>query len=81
MRCSFSYYFVFLSIFHKVNTIRNIYLYFPKYRALELAVRHKKQLEEVLEARAKYLQTIDKKETNQSFLTHIAKSQPVNEVS
>lgn len=50
-------------------------------RALELAMRHKKQLEEVLDTRAKYLQTIDKKETNQSFLTHIAKSQPANEVS
>ncbi|XP_072760097.1 intraflagellar transport protein 80 homolog [Anoplolepis gracilipes] len=38
-------------------------------RALELAIRHKRQLEEVLNARAKYLQTINKNETNQSFLT------------
>ncbi|XP_029670092.1 intraflagellar transport protein 80 homolog [Formica exsecta] len=40
-------------------------------RALELAIRHKRQLEEVLNARAKYLHTINKNETNQSFLTHI----------
>ncbi|KMQ84325.1 intraflagellar transport protein 80-like protein [Lasius niger] len=40
-------------------------------RALELAIRHKKQLEEVLNARAKYLHTINKNETNQSFLTLI----------
>lgn len=58
-----------------------ILIYIFLHRALELAVRHKRKLEEILEARAKYLQTIDKKETNQSFLTHIAKSQPVNEVS
>ncbi|XP_070155194.1 intraflagellar transport protein 80 homolog [Polyergus mexicanus] len=40
-------------------------------RALELAIRHKRQLEEVLNARAKYLHIINKNETNQNFLTHI----------
>lgn len=40
-------------------------------RALELALRHKRQLEEVLNAREKYLRTINKNETNQSFLTHV----------
>ncbi|XP_011140826.1 intraflagellar transport protein 80 homolog isoform X1 [Harpegnathos saltator] len=50
-------------------------------RALELAMRHKRQLEEVLDAREKYLHTIDKKETNPSFLTHIVKSQSTNEVN
>lgn len=41
-------------------------------RALELAIRHKKQLDEVLSARKKYLQVINKKETNQSFLAYMA---------
>lgn len=40
-------------------------------RALELAVKHKRQIEEVLNKRAKYLQTINKNETNQSFLALI----------
>ncbi|OAD57910.1 Intraflagellar transport protein 80 like protein [Eufriesea mexicana] len=34
--------------------------------------RHKKQLDEVLNARKKYLQVINKKETNQSFLAYMA---------
>ncbi|XP_026825249.1 intraflagellar transport protein 80 homolog isoform X2 [Ooceraea biroi] len=38
-------------------------------RALELAIKHKNQLEKVLKARAKYLQIIDKSETNPGFLT------------
>lgn len=53
-------------------------------RALELAIRHKRQLEEVLNARAKYLHTINKNETNQNFLTHIeniSMPQLTNEVS
>ncbi|XP_033228073.1 intraflagellar transport protein 80 homolog [Belonocnema kinseyi] len=37
-------------------------------RALELAIKHKKQLEEVLAARKNYLQIINKEETNQSYL-------------
>ncbi|XP_017875268.1 intraflagellar transport protein 80 homolog isoform X2 [Ceratina calcarata] len=41
-------------------------------RALELAIRHKKQLDEVLNARKEYLQVINKKETNQSFLAYMA---------
>lgn len=63
--------------------ISHIYLSFL-IRALELAIRHKKQLEEVLNARAKYLHTINKNETNQSFLTligNISTSQLTNKVS
>ncbi|XP_054006433.1 intraflagellar transport protein 80 homolog isoform X2 [Hylaeus anthracinus] len=41
-------------------------------RALELSIRHKKQQEEVLNARKKYLQVINKDETNQSFLAYLA---------
>ncbi|XP_043511974.1 intraflagellar transport protein 80 homolog isoform X3 [Frieseomelitta varia] len=41
-------------------------------RALELAIRHKKQLDEVLNARKRYLQVINKKETNQNFLAYMA---------
>ncbi|XP_029033851.1 intraflagellar transport protein 80 homolog isoform X2 [Osmia bicornis bicornis] len=41
-------------------------------RALELAIRHKKQQDEVLNARRKYLQVINKEETNQSFLAYVA---------
>ena len=41
-------------------------------RALELAIRHKKQQDEVLETRRKYLQVINKEETNQSFLAYMA---------
>ncbi|CAK9811983.1 Intraflagellar transport protein 80 homolog [Anthophora quadrimaculata] len=51
-------------------------------RALELAIRHKKQLDEVLNARKKYLHVINKKETNQSFLayiTNVAKNQEADE--
>ncbi|KAL0124329.1 hypothetical protein PUN28_006277 [Cardiocondyla obscurior] len=51
-------------------------------RSLELGRKYKKQLEEILNARTKYLQTIDKKETNHSFLTlmtNISSSQ-LNEV-
>ncbi|CAK9809405.1 Intraflagellar transport protein 80 homolog [Anthophora plagiata] len=51
-------------------------------RALELAIRHKKQLDEVLSARKKYLHVINKKETNQSFLayiTNVAKNQEADE--
>ncbi|XP_076755715.1 intraflagellar transport protein Oseg5 [Xylocopa sonorina] len=51
-------------------------------RALELAIRHKKQLDEVLNARKKYLEVIKKKETNQSFLaymTNVAKAQEATE--
>ncbi|KAG7208843.1 hypothetical protein KM043_015029 [Ampulex compressa] len=41
-------------------------------RALELAIRHKKQIDYVLNARKKYLQMIDKEESNQSFLALMA---------
>ncbi|XP_011632951.1 intraflagellar transport protein 80 homolog isoform X2 [Pogonomyrmex barbatus] len=41
-------------------------------RALELAIKHKQQLEEVLNKRAQYLQTIDKSETNHNFLSFMA---------
>ncbi|XP_076675332.1 intraflagellar transport protein Oseg5 isoform X3 [Andrena cerasifolii] len=41
-------------------------------RALELAIRHKKQQYEVLDTRRKYLQVINKEETNQSFLAYMA---------
>ncbi|KAL2750901.1 intraflagellar transport protein 80 isoform X1 [Vespula maculifrons] len=37
-------------------------------RALELAIRHKKQIEEVLNARKDYLKTLKKEETNSSYL-------------
>ncbi|KAL7303838.1 hypothetical protein TKK_0003962 [Trichogramma kaykai] len=37
-------------------------------RALKLAIKHKKLLSEVLEARKRYLEALDKKEVNQSFL-------------
>lgn len=37
-------------------------------RALELALKHKKMLSEVLLARKNYLQILEKKETNQSYL-------------
>jgi len=37
-------------------------------RALELARKYKRQLEEVLNIRAQYLQTINKNETNHNFL-------------
>lgn len=40
-------------------------------RALELARKYKRQLEEVLNTRTKYLRTIDKNETNHSFLTYM----------
>ncbi|XP_029167125.1 intraflagellar transport protein 80 homolog [Nylanderia fulva] len=53
-------------------------------RALELAIKHKRQLEEILNARAKYLHTINKTETNQSFLTlkvNISTPQLVNKES
>ncbi|XP_020293315.1 intraflagellar transport protein 80 homolog isoform X2 [Pseudomyrmex gracilis] len=46
-------------------------------RALELTIRHKKYLQEILQARTKYLRNIDKNEINQSFLTLMAHtSQP-----
>ncbi|XP_015608210.1 intraflagellar transport protein 80 homolog [Cephus cinctus] len=48
-------------------------------RALELAIRHKRMLEEVLEARRKYLVIIDKKETNQNFLAFAGHSSKVQE--
>jgi len=60
------------------TSFKSVYLFVIIYflcfsnRALELAIKHKHQLEEVLNARAKYLQIIDKNETNQSFLTLIA---------
>lgn len=41
-------------------------------RALELTRKYKRQFEEILNTRAKYLQTIDKDETNHSFLTFMA---------
>ncbi|XP_076387112.1 intraflagellar transport protein Oseg5 isoform X4 [Megachile rotundata] len=41
-------------------------------RALELAIRHKKYQDEVLNTRKKYLQVIKKEETNQSFLAYMA---------
>ena len=41
-------------------------------RALELAIRHRKQLDEVLNARKEYLRVINKKETNQNFLEYMA---------
>ena len=47
-------------------------------RALELAIKHKKLVNEVLRARKRYLEILDKKEVNQSFLavqSNIAKSQ------
>ncbi|XP_076654233.1 intraflagellar transport protein Oseg5 isoform X1 [Halictus rubicundus] len=50
-------------------------------RALELAIRHKKQQEEVLNARKKYLEVINKEETNQSFLAYIATVTKVREVN
>ncbi|XP_057339351.1 intraflagellar transport protein 80 homolog [Microplitis mediator] len=40
-------------------------------RALELAVRHKKQVDQVLEAREIYLKLLDKKETNSSYISLI----------
>lgn len=40
-------------------------------RALELALRHKKQIEEVLKGRQKYLKTIGKEETNSAYLAAI----------
>ncbi|CAG5078654.1 Similar to Ift80: Intraflagellar transport protein 80 homolog (Rattus norvegicus) [Cotesia congregata] len=40
-------------------------------RALELAVRHKKQVDQVLEAREMYLKLLDKKETNPSYISLI----------
>ncbi|XP_012280148.1 intraflagellar transport protein 80 homolog [Orussus abietinus] len=48
-------------------------------RALELAIRHKKLLEEVLAARKEYLRVLDKKETNQSYLTLITNMKKVQE--
>ncbi|XP_016838578.1 intraflagellar transport protein 80 homolog [Nasonia vitripennis] len=51
-------------------------------RALELALKHKKLLGELLEARKRYLQVLEKKEVNQSFLavqSNIAKSQAKKE--
>lgn len=53
-------------------------------RALELALKHKKLLSEVLEARKRYLQILGKKEVNQSFLavqSNIAKSQAKKVIS
>ncbi|XP_033323231.1 intraflagellar transport protein Oseg5 isoform X1 [Megalopta genalis] len=50
-------------------------------RALELAIRHKKQQEEVLYARKKYLEVINKEETNQSFLAYIATVTKVQELN
>ncbi|XP_043275719.1 intraflagellar transport protein 80 homolog [Venturia canescens] len=41
-------------------------------RALELAIRHKKLVDEVLEERKNYLVILEKEESNQSFLTMIA---------
>ncbi|XP_066597521.1 intraflagellar transport protein 80 homolog [Prorops nasuta] len=38
-------------------------------RALELAMKHKQQLDEVLEERRKYLKALGKKDTNQSFIS------------
>ncbi|PBC33240.1 Intraflagellar transport protein [Apis cerana cerana] len=49
-------------------------------RALELAIRHKKQLDEVLNTRKKYLQVINKKETNQSFLAYMANVAKTQEI-
>ncbi|XP_014608812.1 PREDICTED: intraflagellar transport protein 80 homolog [Polistes canadensis] len=40
-------------------------------RALELAIRHKKQIEEVLNARKDYLKTLKKEETNSSYIAAI----------
>lgn len=52
-------------------------------RALKLAIKHKKLLGEVLEARKHYLEVLDKKESNQSFLnvySNISKSQAAKRV-
>ncbi|XP_067210139.1 intraflagellar transport protein 80 homolog isoform X3 [Linepithema humile] len=53
-------------------------------RALELTVKHKIHLEEVLNTRATYLKIIDKTENNQNFLTiitNISMSQQTNQES
>jgi len=78
-----SFYIYFTCIFFSRKLIIIIYVYFL-IRALELAVRHKRQIEEVLSKRAKYLQIINKNETNQSFLTligNISTLESANKVS
>lgn len=53
-------------------------------RALELALKHKKLLGEVLESRKRYLEILEKKEINQGFLAvynNIAKAQAAKRVS
>lgn len=50
-------------------------------RALELARKYKRQFEEVLNTRTKYLQNIEKNETNHSFLIFMANvSSQLNQV-
>lgn len=52
-------------------------------RALELAIKHKKLLSEVLESRKRYLEILGKKEVSQSFLTvhaNIAKAHAAKKV-
>ncbi|XP_058808827.1 intraflagellar transport protein 80 homolog isoform X15 [Phymastichus coffea] len=52
-------------------------------RALELALKHKKLLAEVLDARKRYLETLEKREVNRSFLAvygNIAKAQAAKRV-
>lgn len=47
-------------------------------RALELGLKYKKQLTEILSARQNYLQLLDKQETNQSFLALLSNMSKTN---
>lgn len=52
-------------------------------RALELAIKHKKLLGQVLESRKRYLEVLDKREVNQSFIAvqaNIAKAHAAKRV-
>ena len=62
----------FVSSYLNVEAIYRLLILLFSHRALELAIRHKKQHDEVLDTRRKYLQVINKEETNQSFLAYMA---------
>lgn len=65
-------YFFVPSYLNVIKAIYRLLILLFSCRALELAIRHKKQQDEVLNTRRKYLQVINKEETNQSFLAYMA---------
>ncbi len=48
----------------------NIELFSIKYRALDIAVKYKTNVDTVLYLRSKYLEKVNKKETNKRFIQY-----------